>query len=186
MHENGVRSSLCKERRIHLVACECCFACGQFFFLTHAGPHVRINRLRARHCFLRRITNFNLAACFARGALRFRYHNRIRIVTWGRGDAKVRAGASPDAQERMADIIPVANVSDLQSAQAAEPLLESEEIGQRLAGMVAVRERVNHRDACVFSESINRFLREGTRDDSLNPALEIFRYVGNGFALAQF
>ena len=86
----------------------------------------------------------------------------------------------------MANIIPVANVGDLQSTQAAEPLLESEQIGQRLAGMVAVRERVNHGDACVFSESINRFLREGTRDDPLNPALEIFRHVGNGFALAQF
>src|ERR1700726_3778762 len=86
----------------------------------------------------------------------------------------------------MANIVAVANVGKLQSPQAAETLLQREEIGKSLAGMVTIGKRVNYRNGGVFSESVNRFLRESARHDSLNPAFEVFRHVGNRFSLAEF
>src|ERR1700683_1726901 len=85
----------------------------------------------------------------------------------------------------MADIIAIPDISKLQSAESAEALLQSEEIGERLARMVTVGKRIDHRNRRIFSESINRFLCEGPRDYSLNPAREILCHVGNRFALAE-
>src|ERR1700733_1797129 len=97
----------------------------------------------------------------------------------------MRARASADAKERVANIIAVANIGKLQSAQSAETFLQGKEIRERLARMIAVGKRVNHRYGRVFRQRINRFLRERSRHDSLNPTFEIFCHVGNGFALTQ-
>src|SRR3984885_15793780 len=86
----------------------------------------------------------------------------------------------------MANIVAVADVGKFQPSQAAEAFLQREEVGERLAGMVTVGKRVNYGNGCVFSESVNRFLRESARDDSLNPAFEIFCHVRNRFSLAEF
>ena len=72
VHEDGVRRGLREERFIHLVAGKRDFARRRFFFLSHAGPHIGVNRLRAGHRFFRRAQNFDFAARFARHALGFR------------------------------------------------------------------------------------------------------------------
>ena len=66
VHENRVRRRLREERFVYLMAGKCRFTRGQFIFLSHAGPYICVNRLRARNSFLGRIANFDLAAGFAR------------------------------------------------------------------------------------------------------------------------
>src|ERR1700683_1491470 len=86
----------------------------------------------------------------------------------------------------MADIIAVTDISKFQSPKSSEAFLQSEKIGEPLARMVTVGKRVEHRNGRIFSKSINRFLGEGSRDDSLDPAFKILRHIGNRFALTEF
>ena len=85
----------------------------------------------------------------------------------------------------MAHVVAVAHVGELQPAQVAEAFLQREEIGERLAGMKFVRERVDHGNVGVGGEIVERFLREDARHDALHPALEIFRDVANRLAFGQ-
>ena len=138
-----------KRRFVHLIASESGFARGRFFFLAHAGPHVGVDRLRAGDGFFGRVQNFDFAARFAGYALRFGDDSRIGLVARGCGHANMRTGARADAEQRMADVVAVADVGDFQAAQIAEAFFEREEIGERLAGMVAVGKRVDHRNVGV-------------------------------------
>ena len=85
----------------------------------------------------------------------------------------------------MADVVAVAHIGHLQSAQAAESFLEREKIRERLAGMKAVGKCVDHRNDSIFRQLFNRFLLKDARDDSVHPALQISRHVRDGLALAQ-
>ena len=109
----------------------------------------------------------------------------VGLVSGRRRDADVRSGAGADGEERVAHVVAVADVREFQAAQSAEALLEREEIGQRLAGMIFVRERVDHGNIRVGSEFFKSFLREDARDDSLHPTLEILGNVADGLALAE-
>ncbi len=125
-----------------------------FFLLPHAGPDVGVNRLRARDGFFWRAQDFDFAARLARDAPGFGDHGRIRLESCGRSDAKMSAQAGADGQQRVADIVAIADVGELQPAQAAEALFEREEIGECLAGMEPVGKRVDHRDSAVRGELV--------------------------------
>src|SRR5580704_222024 len=86
----------------------------------------------------------------------------------------------------MADVVAIADVGELQPAQAAKTLLKRKEIGERLARMVTVGKRVNHRNRGVLSKRVDGLLRERPRNDPVNPAFETSCHVRNGFALTQF
>ena len=85
-----------EKRFVYLIALEIGFALGRFLFLAHAGPHVGVDSLHPGDSFLWRVQNFNLAACLARHALRFRHHRGIRLVSRRRGHANMRPHARAD------------------------------------------------------------------------------------------
>src|SRR4029077_14827614 len=51
--------------------------------------------------------------------------------------------------------------------------------------MIAIGKRVDHRNGGVLREFIQRALRKYTRDNSVDPLLQILRDILNAFALAQ-
>ena len=73
----------------------------------------------------------------------------------------------------MRHVIAVADEGQLQSVQAAEMLLHREHVGQRLAGMIKIAQRVDHRHARPARQFIDGGLRENARDDALGPAIQI-------------
>ena len=85
----------------------------------------------------------------------------------------------------MADVVAVADISEVEPSNAAKVLIESHEIGQRLAGMLEVGERVDDRHARVGGHLGDGVVRVGAQHDHIDPALDVARHVGNGFALAQ-
>ena len=85
----------------------------------------------------------------------------------------------------MAGVIAIADVGDFQAAQISEAFFEGEEIGERLAGMIEVGKRVDHRNIGVGRELLERFLLENARDDAGDPAFEALGDVRNGFAFAE-
>ena len=70
-------------------------------------------------------------------------------------------------------------------AADAEVLFKRHEVGQRLAGMLEVGERIDHRHARVGGHLGDGVVRVGAQHDHVDPALHVARHVGDGFALAE-
>ena len=85
----------------------------------------------------------------------------------------------------MRHVVSVANVGQLNFLQIAEALLQGEVIGQRLAGMLQIAERVDHRNRRVLRHSRDRGMREGAQHDAVHPAFQIVRDVAQFFASVQ-
>jgi hypothetical protein len=64
-------------------------------------------------------------------------------------------------------------------------LFEGHEIGQRLAGMLEIGERVDHRHARVGRHLGDGVVRVGAQHDYIHPALYVTRHVGDRLALAE-
>ena len=64
-------------------------------------------------------------------------------------------------------------------------LFQRHEVGQRLAGMLEVGERVDDRHARVGGHLGDGVVRVGAQHDDVDPALDIARHVGDGLALAE-
>src|SRR5579862_4894659 len=85
----------------------------------------------------------------------------------------------------MADVIPIAHVSKLQTPQRSTALAQRKEIGVGLTGVKTVRERIDYRDIGILSELLELPLLEDARNDSMHPARKVSRHIGNGLALTE-
>ena len=95
------------------------------------------------------------------------------------------AQARGEIHQGVADIVAVADIGEFESAECAEAFFESEEIGERLTGMKFIRERVDDRDAGIGGHFFEDSLFVNARDDAVNPAVEVARDIGDGFASAE-
>src|SRR5208337_2002908 len=66
-----------------------------------------------------------------------------------------------------------------------ELLFQSEIVGERLAGMEFIGERVDHGDVDAGRHLFQDALLVNTRDDALHPTLEVAGHIRDGFTLAQ-
>ena len=114
-------------------------------------------------------------------------HDRVRqLIRLGTGDVDVDAEHRRRVHERGRDVVAVADVGDRAAAQRPEPLLQREEVGERLAGMLLVGERVDRRAAAAAAaNSCSSVLREGPDDHGVDPAFEVARDVGDRLAAAE-
>jgi len=138
--------------------------------LVHASV---VNGLRARHRLARIGHQFDFSFGFAGYALTVRNNIRQWRIFRRCGDAKVNAEARCQINERVANVISVADVGEFESAQSAEFFLEREKIGKRLAGMKLVGKRVDHRDASVRGHFFEHALVVDAGDNAMNPALKL-------------
>jgi len=102
-----------------------------------------------------------------------------------RGDAEIHAEARGEVGERVADVVAIADVGELQAFERAEFFFESEEIGERLAGMEFVGERVDDGNFRGGRHFVEDALLVNAGDDALDPAFEIAGNIGDGFAFAE-
>ena len=109
----------------------------------------------------------------------------VRRVAARRGDGDVGAELRAGEHERVADVVAVADVGEVEAGRGAEVLFEGHEVGQRLAGMLEVRERVDDGDARVGGHLRDGVVRVGAQDDDVDPALDVAGDVGDGLALAE-
>src|SRR6202030_3280571 len=126
-----------------------------------------------------------LCARLASDALGLSENFRRRFVVWRRSDAQIHAEAGGEKNQRVADVVPVADVGELEAAERAKLFFEREEIGERLTRMKTVGERVDHGDLSAGGHLLQHALLVNASDDSVNPALEVARDVADGFALSE-
>ena len=154
-------------------------------FKTHAGPGIGVDALRAGDGFAGVGQQFNFGASFARGAFGFGDHFGGGSVVGGSGDAQIDAEARREKKKRVTNVVAVADVGKFESAEGAELFFEGEKIGEGLARMKFIGERVDHRNAGVGGHFLENALFVNARDDAVNPAFEIASDVGDGFAFAE-
>src|SRR5207249_9740025 len=85
----------------------------------------------------------------------------IRAVARRRSHANARSKAGGGQQQRMSYVVTVADIGEAHVLQIAEAFHEGEVVGQRLAGMFQIAERVDHRNAGVLGQD-----RKSTRLNS--------------------
>src|SRR5580765_7738041 len=90
-----------------------------------------------------------------------------------------------EIDQGIADIVAIANVGEFETAECAEFFFEGEEIGERLAGMEFIGERVDHRNVGIGGHFFENALVINAGDDALHPAVEIASDIGYGFARAE-
>src|SRR5258706_13039273 len=185
VEKNSVWRGMRHERGVDLIWRK--YRCAHFglALLTHAGPDVGINGLRAGHSFLRRAEQFNRAMRGGRIATRRLDNFRVRLVSRGCRDAHVRAYTRSGNHQGMANVVAVADVGEFHSARGAEFFFQREKIRKRLARMVDIRERVDDGNTGKCRQGVKSILLKYARDDSVHPTRKAPRDIGNRFALAE-
>ena len=75
---------------------------------------------------------------------------QVGLEALGGGYGHVDAEQSAGEHERVADVVAVTDVGEVEAFEGAEALFEGHEVGDGLAGVLEVGERVDDGDACAL------------------------------------
>ena len=92
----------------------------------------------------------------------------------------MHAKPGSEIDQRVANVVAVADVGELEPAQCAEFFFECEEVRERLARMKFVRKRIDHGDVRVGGHFLKDALVVNASDDALHPAIEVAHDIRNG------
>ena len=84
----------------------------------------------------------------------------------------------------MADVVAVADEGERATSQIAEMLAQGEQVGERLAGVLMVGQRVHDRHRCGLRQLEQRVMREAAEHDPIHPSAQVAADVGGGLAAA--
>ena len=141
MHHHRIGFRHGDDLAIDLVGAKRSQAVLHLFFLAHAGPDIGIDPIGAGHRFSDRMSDRDLRPL----AARLLQNRGVRFVTLGTGQGERKRHDGGGFQPRMNHVIAVADESDLQTFELALMLDQGLAIGEHLARMVAIGERVDHR-----------------------------------------
>jgi hypothetical protein len=82
-------------------------------------------------------------------------------------DTDGQARQRPGQQQRMRDVVAVADVGERPPRQLPEGLTHGQEVGQRLARVLVIGQGVDDRDGRPFGELLEAGLGEGADHDAL-------------------
>ena len=108
----------------------------------------------------------------------------VRLVARRRGDRDLHAGEGAGLDERVRDVVAVADVREPKAGEA-DRVTDGEQVGERLAGMVVVGEGVHHRHGRRFGELLDVAVRERADDDRVAVRRQRARRVGDRLAAAE-
>src|ERR687891_1100415 len=94
------------------------------------------------------------------------------LVPGRRRRHEVRAELGAGDHERVADVVPVAEVGDPDAFEGPESLPDRHDVGERLAGVELVRQPVDHRHVRVLGELVHVGLSERADHDPVEVARE--------------
>ena len=185
VHEDGVRLGVGHEGFVDLVGLEDGGAAGGLVLEAHGGADVGVDGVGAGDG----LDGVGVEGDAAAGLLGD-LDGLVGDLELGREglggrDRAVGAELGGGEHERVADVVAVADVGEVEALGGAEALLEGEEVGEGLAGMLEVGERVDDRDARAGGHFGDGVVRVGAEDHDGHPALDVVGHVGEGFALAE-
>jgi hypothetical protein len=109
----------------------------------------------------------------------------VELVARWRGDDDLDAGHAAEHHERSGDVVAVTNVRELQPLEAAERLAQGQQVGERLARVMAGAEHVEDRDAAVRGQLLEHHVGPGAHAYRVDVAREHERRVLDRFAARQ-
>ena len=131
---------------VHLVAAEGVAALLRLGLLAHRGPGVGVDDVGAADHRVW-IGPEGEPPAGGLGQLRRASHDAlVGAVAVGVGEADLHAHGRADERERVVDVVAVADEREDHPLEAGQALLDREQVGQRLAGMLAQGQAVDHRD----------------------------------------
>ena len=153
--------------------------------LAHRRPRVGVDRIGAGHG-IGGVGEEAQPRAVPRHRRRL-LHDRVRqLIRLGAGHVHVNAEHRRRVDQRRRHVVAVADVGDRPPAQRSDVLLQRQEVGDRLAGVLLIGERVDHvQPRRRRREFLEHLLGEGADDHRIDPALEIARDVGHRLAPAE-
>ncbi len=173
------------ERFVDLVGLEDWGALGGLVLEAHAGADVGVDGVGSGDGFDGVVDERNAAAGLFGDLDGFVDDLEFGGKAFGAGYSAVCAELCGGEHERVADVVAVADVGEVQALGGAEALFKGEEVGDGLAGMLEVGERVDDGDAGAGGHLGDGVVRVGAQDHDGHPALDVVGHVGEGLALAE-
>jgi len=96
---------------------------------------------------------------------------------WWAGDRHLHPDGRAEQDERVADVVAVTHEGKPESVERAESFRERHQVGERLARMVARRQGVDHGDARVARQFLDRLVGARPSDDRVDVPREDQRRV---------
>src|SRR5450755_4364544 len=84
----------------------------------------------------------------------------------------------------MGDVVAVTDVGEFETAHRSEMLLQSEDIGKRLAGMIQIAQCIDHRYAGPARQLFNSVVRKHPSHNAVGPTIQIPGNIFNRFPVA--
>ncbi len=174
------------ERGVHLIGAEDLMAAGGLRLLAHGRPHVRVHGIGVVDAATGSVVNVSRAPSRALDSIRSRRRG-LSSNPRGRCDANVDAQQQGRLRQGRDDVVAVADEGNRTPWQVPQLFRERQAVGQRLAGVFFIGERVDDTEARGGSrERFEPCLRVSPHDGAVYPPLEIASDVGDRFALAEY
>src|SRR2546421_9029667 len=109
--------------------------------------------------------HINIAAGGPSGLLRFAENRRVRLVSCRACHRDAHSLKCPAEKQRVADVVPIADISELQSFQFPLRLLNSEKIGHDLCRMLKVAQRVDNGHTRILRQLRHSVVRVDSRNN---------------------
>ena len=168
VHEDGGRAASAISASLTWYGAKRLGACGPSLgVVAHREPDVRVDGVGAGDR-LDRVVGGERPSASDSAASRSRGGHDVGVGFVARrgGDGAVDAGERARLHEAVGDVVAVAQVGDPEAGRAPPKCCaERQEVGEGLAGVVAVGEGVDHRDRCRGREAPDVVVGEGADDE---------------------
>src|SRR5579884_1569670 len=181
VHEKRMVSGEPHQLFVDLVGSENLATLRRFSFLPHAGPDIGVNGVGLGHGCDWVVGNVDASAGGRGVGFCDRYYFSAGFVARGSCDGEDTSEQRGSEHQRVRDIVAVTDEREMDIAHVAELLAQSEEIGERLAGMFEIAERVDDGYARMLGHLLDGGVLEGAQDNAIDPALEVMGDIAELF-----
>ena len=106
----------------------------------------------------------------------------MRAIAERVGQADLHPEGSAEERQRVVDVVAVTDEREHEPVEPPESFAEGEDVGERLAGMLAERQAVDDRDRGLGGELDDDGMRSGPGHDGIDEPLEVEGDVPNALA----
>src|SRR4051812_31248461 len=185
VHEERAAAGGGHQRLVHLEGHEHLAPRGGLALLAHRRPHVRVDGVGARDRIVRIVRHVQRAAGAHDLGRGVPDRNR-QLEARRRGNREPAAEHGDGIGERRRDVVAVTHERDCAIAQAAPSLDHRQDVGERLARMLLVAQRVDDaQPGRGGREQLDAALRERPNHRGEDPSLEVAGDVFDRFASAE-
>ena len=153
--------------------------------LAHRGPHVGVDGVGVCRRLPGVVHDERLTAGRRTDLVGVADHLLQRLEAGRAGDVHAHAGRRAGEQQRVGHVVAVADVGERAALEVALDLAQRLQVGERLAGMGEIGERIDDRHVGAGGELFEPILTEGAHDDGVDVAAEHCRGVAQRLAATE-